>query len=126
MVGHARKRQKTGKQGSGNTQPLGSCVSLTDEASKDDEERRLESLLLGTPFVPVGKDKSSLLVGSDHEDDGEPFGDGKELENLTDADVSLLSQNLSSSEHGYISFSSLTTVHLCQKTQSTLRHTLKY
>jgi U3 small nucleolar RNA-associated protein 18 len=74
---------------------LGSVVSLTDDASKDDEERRLESLLFGTPFVPSGKKKNSVLVSSDHEDeendgdsDGKFVAVDKELENLTDADVS--------------------------------------
>jgi U3 small nucleolar RNA-associated protein 18 len=61
-------------------------VSLTDNASKDDEERRLESLLFGVPFVPSDKD---IFVVSDGKEGAEEFGEGvKELENMLDTDVS--------------------------------------
>ena len=92
MVNHPRKRQKTRRCTPEEVRPLGSYVSLTEDANKDEEERRLESLLFGTPFVRSGKEKTQLAPHSD-EDDGEVLGDGKELENLTDADVSSPSQN---------------------------------
>ena len=72
MGKHAHKRQKTGKE---SPIPLGSNA-LTDEASKDDEERRLESLLFGTKFV------SRNEVDEQDQVDG-----GKELQNLIDTDV---------------------------------------
>ncbi|KAF8060775.1 WD40-repeat-containing domain protein [Lyophyllum atratum] len=50
MAKHPRKKQKTSK-GVKEIQPLG-ADPLTDDASKDDEERRLESMLFGTKFVP--------------------------------------------------------------------------
>jgi U3 small nucleolar RNA-associated protein 18 len=88
MVKHARKRQKTSKSAK-RIQPLGSQVSITDDASKDDEERRLESLLFGTPFVSSRKDNTHVLVLSDAEEDEAPVVDGKELEHFMDTDVRL-------------------------------------
>jgi U3 small nucleolar RNA-associated protein 18 len=87
MGKYARKKQKTGKATS-EVEPLGTRVSLTDDASKDDEERRLESLLFGTHFVPSGIENADVLVLSDGEED---FMEetGKELEHMEDTDVSL-------------------------------------
>ncbi|KAL0950558.1 hypothetical protein HGRIS_007362 [Hohenbuehelia grisea] len=91
MAKHGRKRQKTGKEAS-QPQPLGSHNSLLDDAEKDDEERRLEELLFGTPFVPSeGKGKGKdldLSLGLD--DDGLESVDrgvGKEMEGLLDSDL---------------------------------------
>ncbi len=66
MPKHGPKRQKT---------------SADDNASKDDEERRLESLLFGVPYVPAGEE-IVLEDGDEGEDEN-----GKELQNLTDGDV---------------------------------------
>jgi U3 small nucleolar RNA-associated protein 18 len=89
MGKHTRKRQKTEKLAHELVQPLGTRVSLTDDASKDDEERRLESLLFGVPFVPSGTDNRNILVVSDGEEGEEGLmGRGKELENMLDTDVS--------------------------------------
>ena len=87
MANHARKRQKTKK--TPQVRPLGTAVALTDDASKDDEERQLESLLFGKPFVPSGKQKNLVVVSDDEDEgDGGPLGVDQELQNLTDADVS--------------------------------------
>lgn len=91
MAKHPRKKQKVVEQ----VQPLGETREVDDDAEKDDEERRLESLLFGKPFVPrigtrgMGKD---VLVVSDEEDEEDglelEFAGGKELDGLRDADVS--------------------------------------
>ena len=88
MGKHTRKRQKTEKLAHELVQPLGTRVSLTDEASKDDEERRLESLLFGVPFVPSGTDNNILAVSYGKEGEEGITGHGKELENMLDTDVS--------------------------------------
>jgi U3 small nucleolar RNA-associated protein 18 len=86
----ARKKQKTEKV----VRPLGSAVSLTDDASKDDEERRLESLLFGTTFLDVNDQD---LEFDDHDEDDEGRQDGvgdiigRELENMMDSDVRIFS-----------------------------------
>ncbi|KAH0838693.1 WD40-repeat-containing domain protein [Lanmaoa asiatica] len=79
----SHKRQKTSKQD--NVQPLGSRTT--------DEERRLESMLFGVPYVPTEKSKgkrrgddANVLVISDVED-GTTGGNLKELENMLDSDV---------------------------------------
>ncbi|KAJ6460371.1 WD40-repeat-containing domain protein [Mycena vitilis] len=68
MPKHPRKRQKTDA----------SSVqrALVDDANKDDEERRLESLLFGTKFVPSAQVQPVL------QDSG-----SKEMQNLTDTDL---------------------------------------
>ena len=88
MANHARKRQKTKK--TPHVRPLGTAAALTDDASKDDEERQLESLLFGKPFVPAsGKQENTDRRDEDDDDDeGGPLGVDQELQNLTDADVS--------------------------------------
>lgn len=82
MGKHARKRQRTDDS----APPLGAELALADDASKDDEERRLESLLFGKPYVARGEAKSAF----GHEEDG-TLGDldvgGAELEAMLDADV---------------------------------------
>ena len=89
MGKHSRKRQKTEKSVHELVQPLGTRVSLTDDASKDDEERRLESLLFGVPFVPSRKNERDILILTDEDGDrDEPIQSGKDLENMLDTDVS--------------------------------------
>lgn len=88
MGKRASKRQKTTKGVAPPVQPLGSEVpkaSLLDDASKDDEERRLESMLFGTKYVPASNDDANILVVSDEE--GEEVNGGQELQNLMDTDV---------------------------------------
>ncbi|KAG9310283.1 hypothetical protein JVU11DRAFT_9401 [Chiua virens] len=48
IMGKSRKRQKSQQ----NVQPLG-ARTFADDTAKDDEERRLESMLFGVPYVPV-------------------------------------------------------------------------
>lgn len=87
MAKHPRKRQKIGKaaaQPELELDPLGASVFLDDEADKDDEERRLESLLFGTPYIPTGPSKNVFLVSDDEED----TAGVQELQNLEDTDVS--------------------------------------
>lgn len=90
MVKHARKRQKTEKLGDSGMQPLGAQISVIDDANKDDEERRLESLLFGVPFAPSGTRNRGILAVSDEEEgeDDKSGIKGKELEHLLDTDVS--------------------------------------
>lgn len=88
MPKHARKKQRLESE----VQPLGSVLHLDENADKDDEERRLESLLFGSDFKPSGKGKgreANFLVVSDDED-GEDLleGAGNAMEHLQDADVS--------------------------------------
>ena len=89
MGKHSRKRQKVENSAQELVQPLGTRVSLSDDATKDDEERRLESLLFGVPFVPrSGNDNKNTLVVSDGEDERDGLEGGKELQNMLDTDVS--------------------------------------
>ena len=102
MPKHARKRQKIsqskGSHGSHAEQPIPNKAArlemLLDEESKDDEERRLESLLFGVKYVPRGGDKGKLkdiTMSDDDEDEG--FSDdqgGRGLQHLLDEDVRFL------------------------------------
>lgn len=87
MGKHSRKRQKTTENDVSALTPLGSATALDDDASKDDEERRLESLLFGTTFAPssirVSK-QSGLIV---EEPDRVEADAGGGFDNLLDSDV---------------------------------------
>lgn len=85
MARHARKKQKTEKPSDvkGTVRPLGSGSILLDDATKDDEERRLESMLFGTAYIPGEVQADGVLVVSDEED-----APNKEYQNLLDTDVS--------------------------------------
>lgn len=90
MGKRASKKQKLEKETKSRAplQPLGSTqptVSLLDDASKDDEERRLESMLFGTKYVSVPQSEGHVFVVSDEEP--EDVGGGQELQNLMDTDV---------------------------------------
>lgn len=86
MPKHARKRQKLGKEVDTVT-----AKPVIDDTLKDDEERRLESLIFGLPYHPTGQSSKNILVVSDgeEENEGDEVGGGKEFENLEDEDVSL-------------------------------------
>lgn len=90
MGKRANKRQKTEKPARKEIQPLGASnvASLLDDASKDDEERRLESMLFGTKYVPAPN--NNVLVVSD-DDEEEAFGGGTEFQTVLDTDVSTFS-----------------------------------
>jgi U3 small nucleolar RNA-associated protein 18 len=85
MPKNARKRQKNsqtkGDHGFYAEQPLSNKAArlemLLDEESKDDEERRLESLLFGAKYIPKGEDIISNQGGGG-------------LQHLLDQDVCLL------------------------------------
>ncbi|KAG5643054.1 hypothetical protein DXG03_001632 [Asterophora parasitica] len=81
MAKHPRKKQKTSKEVN-EIQPLG-ADPLTDDASKDDEERRLESMLFGTKFVPRDRD----VAMDDEDEDNEPDLGGHVFNNLMDSDL---------------------------------------
>ena len=100
----SRKRQKTGKNSSSKSkpksrlvpldddsdfEPLGSSKRVWEDEDKDDEERRLESVLFGKPYVPSSKGRTG--GDSDEEDEGIPEADvdlgGNEFANLMDSEV---------------------------------------
>ncbi|TFK48043.1 WD40 repeat-like protein [Heliocybe sulcata] len=88
MGKHARKRQRTGQAHHEESQPLGSVISVFDNSAKDDEERRLESMLFGTPYLPAKKpERNVLAVSDDEEKDVRQEGGGRELEHLLDTDL---------------------------------------
>jgi U3 small nucleolar RNA-associated protein 18 len=61
---------------------------VADDAAKDDEERRLESILFGTPYVPTGKGKAKEDALDETFEDADINEDaGRELENMLDTDV---------------------------------------
>lgn len=95
MAKHARKRQKTA-QNKDHDGPVSNKAArlelLLDEESKDDEERRLESMLFGVKFVPKGKGKGKMPATSDDEegedvDDAEEEAGGRGMQHLMDQDV---------------------------------------
>ena len=72
MGKRAHKRQKTTKAPPKVAQPLGSQVpdsALLDDASKDDEERKLESMLFGKTYVPAPINENILIVSDDEQDE---------------------------------------------------------
>jgi len=97
----SRKRQKTGKPSSaksksrlvaldddGDFEPLGSSKRIWEDEDKDDEERRLESVLFGKPYVPSSRRGTG---GVSDEEDEMPEADldlgGNEFANLMDSEV---------------------------------------
>lgn len=82
MGKHARKRQKVAPVVAPNE--FEGINPLTDDAAKDDEERKLESLLFGTKFTPRVHD---VLPVSD--DEAQDSYRGKEMGHLLDEDVRL-------------------------------------
>ncbi|KAJ8703330.1 U3 snoRNP protein [Pleurotus ostreatus] len=84
MIKHSRKRQKLDDR-----QPLGSSNRTAAASEKDDEERRLEELIFGVPFVPsavnAAKSRTELV---DDDDEGEGIhSTGKEMDGLLDSDI---------------------------------------
>lgn len=93
MAKHPRKRQKTSKASECDTNGPNKSVRLEmllDDESKDDEERRLESLLFGVKYVPREGRKGKMKENSDDEyesdEDLEEEG-GRGLQHLMDQDV---------------------------------------
>ena len=73
----------------GDFEPLGSSKRAWEDEDKDDEERRLESVLFDKLYVPSSKGRAG--DESDEEDEGMPDADvdlaGNEFANLMDSEV---------------------------------------
>jgi U3 small nucleolar RNA-associated protein 18 len=87
MGKHARKRQRKDKPAHESLAPLGTAVILDDDADKDDEERRLESLLFGKPLVSGRRSKITAFEDVSESGDGVDVPSA-ELEGMLDSDVS--------------------------------------
>lgn len=98
----SRKRHKAGKllssrsklklvtpEDDGDLAPLGSNKRVWEDEDKDDEERRLESVLFGKPYVPSSKGRAGGESGEGDEDMPEADIDlaGNEFANLMDSEV---------------------------------------
>jgi len=106
MVKNPRKRQKTDKIRREKV-ALGAQTALLDDASKDDEERRLENLLFGVPYVPEKSGKEILVVSDDDDEDEEDDGQlegGREFENLLDSDVCAELLGITHHSHKHVAF----------------------
>ena len=99
MTKHGRKRQKISKDET--VHPLGSNVTslLADDARKDDEERRLESMLFGVPYAPSSShtkrngDQTGFVISDEEDEDADAAAAGtsiRELEHMLDSDVCTL------------------------------------
>ena len=60
---------------------------LLDEESKDDEERRLESMLFGVKYTPKGED---ISINHDEDSDEMDNQGGGGMQHLLDQDVRFL------------------------------------
>lgn len=96
MPKHPRKRQKKSHQHV--PQDVASSKTarldlLLDDESKDDEERRLESMLFGVKYVPQEKKKGKMIstIVDDDEQMEELDGEGRGLQHLLDQDVRFFS-----------------------------------
>ena len=93
MAKHPRKKQRTAAKsledtsGIPDVQPLGSAKSLLGSSTKDDEERRLESMLFGTAYGSASGKEEEVIAASVEEEDIDQAGE-KELQNMLDTDVS--------------------------------------
>ena len=98
----SRKRQKTGKHLSAKAkskllalgddegfEPLGSSKRVWEDEDKDDEERRLESVLFGKPYVPASKGGTGGESDEEYEGllDVDADLGGNEFANLMDSEV---------------------------------------
>ena len=86
MAKNSRKKQKTAAEGR-DAIPLGAQFAVDIDAEKDDEERRLESLLFGKTFTP--RDSSSAQQNELMIDVDDDEGGGNALQQLQDNDVRL-------------------------------------
>lgn len=90
MGKRASKKQKLEQKAVQEVEPLGAqnAAALLDDAAKDDEERRLESLLFGTKYVPAPSNEHVLVLSDDDDDDDEDIlGGGTEFQAVADTDV---------------------------------------
>jgi U3 small nucleolar RNA-associated protein 18 len=84
MGKRTNKRQKLRVK---EVEPLGvhNVTNFLDNSNKDDEERRLESMLFGTSYAPSASNKHVLVVSDDEDDDA--LGGGTEFQTVLDTDV---------------------------------------
>jgi U3 small nucleolar RNA-associated protein 18 len=86
MGKHTRKRLRKDKSARARI-PLGEAVLLDDDIDKDDEERKLESLLFGKPSV-ARRERATVCEEDASESDNDVEVNAAELEGLLDSDVS--------------------------------------
>jgi len=81
-----RKRQRKDRPAQESVAPLGTAL-LDDDADKDDDERKLESLLFGKPFVSGRRNEVIAIEGVEEGYGGVDVATA-ELEGMLDSDVS--------------------------------------
>ncbi|KAF6749586.1 hypothetical protein DFP72DRAFT_1142338 [Ephemerocybe angulata] len=90
MVRHAKMKQKTSKTTALNVHVTSARL---DDSTKDDEERRLESVLFGVKYAPggngKGKEKAIELDDEDEEEITAQADGGRTVAHLEDADLFL-------------------------------------
>ncbi|KIM47345.1 hypothetical protein M413DRAFT_440781 [Hebeloma cylindrosporum] len=90
MAKHPRKRQKTSKGSEHDKSGPNKAARLElllDDETKDDEERKLESLLFGVKYVPREGGKGKMKQTSDYEGEDSEEEGGRELQHLMDQDL---------------------------------------
>ena len=87
MGKHARKRQRKDRPAE-SVAPLGTAALLDDDADKDDDERRLESLLFGKPLISARGTKVTAVDENLAEENDGADVTAAELEGMLDSDVS--------------------------------------
>ncbi|KIK65860.1 hypothetical protein GYMLUDRAFT_38337 [Collybiopsis luxurians FD-317 M1] len=98
MPKHSRKRQKLSND-DGNDNDNSPHPLLNDDSTKDDEERRLESLLFGTKYIPSGLSNEYLEhpenEGAEDDEEGDEVdGNGRVFQNLLDNDLFFVDDRL--------------------------------
>ncbi|KAH9005871.1 WD40 repeat-like protein [Lactarius hatsudake] len=86
MGKHTRKRLREDKSTHERAIPLGAAVLSGDDVDKDDEERRLESLLFGKPSV-ARRERMTTCEERASESDNDVDENAAELEGLLDSDL---------------------------------------
>jgi len=88
MAKHGRKRQKTSDSHEPAPSKAARLAMLLDDENKDDEERKLESLLFGVKYEPRNK---GIGVGAGDESERDEVEEGgRGMQHLLDQDASTL------------------------------------
>ncbi|KAH6906694.1 WD40-repeat-containing domain protein [Coprinopsis sp. MPI-PUGE-AT-0042] len=100
MPKHPRKRQKTSKNVYDHKSEAqnANLNLLLDDSAKDDEERRLESMLFGTKFSTKGKEKEVLDDDDEMLDLRETVADSRGLSHLVDQDLFFVDDEVDQAE----------------------------